>query len=588
MTSLSDPGRAEALRELGLTQAADPEMERFAQRVRDQLGVPVALVSLVTVDQQVFPGMCGLPEPWAELRATPLNYSFCQHVVTSGDPLVITDAREVPLVSNSLAVSELGIVAYAGFPLTDDAEQVLGSLCAIDVVVRHWTTAELTLLEDIARDCRNELRLRLSRLDARRERAQRDRVEAQLQVQITRSLRMLSIAESLNETRSEEGLRARLERLVDGVPGFTAAHLHLASELEEDRRLSPAVRQAARLPGLVCHGDLLDDTLDTDPVDDLAALRSHHAADGTRGVACVPVLGPDGPLGVIELLWSVPRHLDEQEHAMTSTLASYVAQALERAQLIERRISVAHQLQAAMLTTLPEVEELSMAACYVPATADEWVGGDWYDAIVLPPVPGDEEHDLVVAVTVGDVIGHDIPAAAVMGQARAMLRQAAFDRPGDGPADVLTHFERACAALDIDARGSAVLAFLERSAATGRWSMTWTSAGHPPPLVALPDGTVQRLELSAADQGMLFGYREVYDAARADFTIDLPAGSTVLFYSDGVIELPGIDLEVQMDELGDLLGAEQAHGPQMVVDAISMNFGNGSDDVVALAVQIPA
>jgi serine phosphatase RsbU (regulator of sigma subunit) len=292
-------------------------------------------------------------------------------------------------------------------------------------------------------------------------------------------------------------------------------------------------------------------------------------------------------MGVIEMLWSIPRQLDDQEHTMASALASYVAQALERAQLIERRVGVAHQLQQAMLTTLPDVPELPMAACYVPATADEWVGGDWYDAIVLPPVPGDTVHDLVVAVTVGDVIGHDIPAAAVMGQARAMLRQAAFDRPGRGPADVLTHFERACAALDIDARGSAVLAYLERSAATGTWSMTWTSAGHPPPLVAHSDGTVRRLELSAENQGMLFGYRDVYDAAREDSTIELPPGSTVLLYSDGVIEVPGVHLDAQMDELGDLLAEEHERGPQAVVDSISMHFGSGSDDVVALAVYIP-
>jgi GAF domain-containing protein len=587
MTSLSDPGRAAALRELGLTRASDPDMERYAERVRDQLGVPVALVSLVTADQQVFPGMCGLPEPWAGLRATPLTHSFCQHVVTTAEPLIISDAREVPLVSDNLAVSELGVAAYAGFPLTDDAGQVLGSLCAIDVVPRDWTAAELRLLEDLARDCRNELRLRLSRLDARREREHRDRVEERLQIEISRSRRMLSIAESLNETRTEPGLRARLERLVDGIPGFAAVHLHLTADFEGAAPLSPAVLQSARCRTLVCHADLHDDTLDEDPVDDLAALRAHHADDGVRAVVCVPVLGSGGPLGVLEMLWSIPRQLDAQEHTMSSALASYVAQALERAQLIERRIGVAHQLQAAMLTTLPDVPQLPMAACYVPATADEWVGGDWYDAIVLPPVPGDVEHDLVVAVTVGDVIGHDIPAAAVMGQARAMLRQAAFDRPGRGPADVFTHFERACAALDIEARGSAVLAFLQRSASTGAWSMTWTSAGHPPPLVALADGTVRRLELSAEDQGMLFGYRDVYDVARGDSTIELPSGSTVLLYSDGVIEVPGLHLDDQMDELGDLLAEEHERGPQAVVDSISMHFGSGSDDVVALAVQIP-
>jgi GAF domain-containing protein len=583
---LFDAGRVEALRAVGLTRVSDPDMERFAQRVRDQLHVPVSLVSLVEVDQQVFPGMCGLPAPWSERRATPLSHSFCQHVVESGEPLVIADARTDPLVRDNLAVSEIGVVAYAGMPLTDDDGHVLGSLCAIDSEVRHWSPDELRLLADVARDCRNELRLRLSRLDARRERQRRDQVEALLELQVSRSRRMLSIAESLNETRTEDGVRARLTRLVDGIPGFRSVRLHLADVLESEV-LSPAVVEAARRGELVCEPDLRTGSAVSPGSGPtlLAGLQAHHAGDDVRAVVCAPVTGSGGLLGVLEMLWTVPRPLDEQEHTMSSTLASYVAQALERAHLIERRIAVAHQLQSAMLTTLPDVPGLPMAACYVPATAEEWVGGDWYDAIVLPPT--DPAHDLVVAITVGDVLGHDIPAAAVMGQARAMLRQAAFDRPGEGPADVITHFEQACEALDVEAQGSAVVAFLERTAATGAWTMTWTSAGHPPPILALPDGSVRRLDLSAEEQGMLFGYRDVFDAPREDSRVELPAGSTVLFYSDGVIELPGVHLDVQMDELGDLLQIEHLRGPQAVVDAISMQFGSGYDDVVALAVQVP-
>nr|WP_246415943.1 SpoIIE family protein phosphatase [Nocardioides luti] len=559
-------------------------MERFAHRVRELLEVPVALVSLVTGDEQLFPGMCGLPMPWAERRATPLSHSFCQHVVTSAEPLVISDASREPLVADNLAVSELGVVAYAGFPLTDDDGYVLGSLCAIDGEPRDWTPEHLTLLEDLARDCSNEIRLRVARLDAQRDRERRDRIEAQLTTEIARSRRMLSIAESLNETRTELGVRTRLQHLVDGIEGFRLVWLHLIDDLQGEG-ISPAVLEAAERGALVAQDDLAEDATVAFGVQDLAALREHHADSEVRAVLCVPVTGSSGLVGVIEMLWDVPRALDEQECLMAMALGSYVGQALERAQLIERRTGVAHQLQQAMLTTLPDVPGLPMAACYVAATAEEWVGGDWYDAIVLPPT--DPEHDLVVAVTVGDVIGHDIPAAAVMGQARAMLRQAAFDRPGAGPADVFTHFESACQALDVDARGTAVLAFLSRHATTGAWSMTWTSAGHPPPLLAGPDGSVRRLELSAEDQGLLFGYRDLYDGRRHDSTIEVPTGSTVLFYSDGVIELPGVDLDVQMDELGDVLAARHHEGPQAVIDAVSMQFGSGFDDVVALAVQLP-
>jgi serine phosphatase RsbU (regulator of sigma subunit) len=555
---LVDPDRVAALRDLGLTSASDPQMERYAERVREELHVPVAVVSLVQTDHQVFPGASGLPSPWAETRTSPLTHSFSQHVAETGRPLIVTDAREDPLVRDNLAVSDLGVMAYAGIPLTDDRGNVLGSLCAIDTSPRAWSEEELRLLTDLAADCRNELRLRLSRLDAARERVRRDRVEAQLQAEINRARRMLSIAESLNGARTVDGIAGRLSRELRDLPGFAAVNLHLAEDLPGGPgTVSPTVLAAA----------------------------GQRAVVGQDNAVCAPVVGSRGLLGVIEILWHEPRTLDETERNTTSAVASYVAQALERAQLIERRVGVARQLQSAMLTTLPEVPGLRMAACYVPAGAEEWVGGDWYDAIRLPPTHDDV--DQVVAVTVGDVIGHDIPAAAVMGQARAMLRQAAFDRPGGGPADVFTRFERACAAMDIDATGSAVLAFLERSASTARWTMTWTSAGHPPPLLARPDGSVQRLELDPDTQGLLFGYRDVYDDDRLDSRIELPRGGTVLFYSDGVIEVPGLHIDEQMDELADVLHEQQGRGPQRVVDEVSMQFGSGQDDVVALAVQIP-
>src|SRR5689334_1638201 len=100
----------------GLTAVADPDMQ--------------ALAALVQPDRQVFPGTAGLPEPWASTRATPLTHSFCQHVVTSAEPLVVPDAGEHPLLRDNRAVHELGVVAYAGMPLTDENGNVWGRWCA--------------------------------------------------------------------------------------------------------------------------------------------------------------------------------------------------------------------------------------------------------------------------------------------------------------------------------------------------------------------------------------------------------------------------------------------------------------------------
>ena len=145
-----------------LPAVSDPAFERFARLVRATLGVPVALVTLVSADAQVFPGAVGLPEPWQTERSTPLSHSFCQHVVTSARPLVIPDAREHPLVQDNLAIADLGAVAYVGVPLLAEDGTAVGSLCAIDVEPREWTDAELAVLRDLADACSSELELRIA------------------------------------------------------------------------------------------------------------------------------------------------------------------------------------------------------------------------------------------------------------------------------------------------------------------------------------------------------------------------------------------------------------------------------------------
>lgn len=177
LRSVCDPLRLRALAELGLTEASDPGMEYFARRVRALLGVPVALVSLVQAERQTFPGMSGLDQPWAKRRSTPLSHSFCQQVVFTAAPLVVTDARGDPRVMHNPAIAGLGVVGYAGFPLTDLDDHVLGSLCAIDTEPRMWTEDELDILRDQAKACSAELRLRLTLYEARVERARSRQAE---------------------------------------------------------------------------------------------------------------------------------------------------------------------------------------------------------------------------------------------------------------------------------------------------------------------------------------------------------------------------------------------------------------------------
>jgi two-component system, cell cycle sensor histidine kinase and response regulator CckA len=124
------------------------------------LGTPIALISLVDEDRQFFKSAIGLPEPLATARATPLSYSFCRHVVESGDRLAVEDARRHALVRTNPAVHELGWVAYAGVPLADRDGNVLGALSVIDVMPRRWSDRDLGLLTDLAAWATSEIELR--------------------------------------------------------------------------------------------------------------------------------------------------------------------------------------------------------------------------------------------------------------------------------------------------------------------------------------------------------------------------------------------------------------------------------------------
>jgi diguanylate cyclase len=159
--AITDGARIAALRELGLLDTEpEPEFDRFTRLAVDLLGVPVALVSLVEGDRQFFKSACGLPGNWAAARQTPLSHSLCQHVVARGQPLVIADARQDPLVADNLAVRDLSVIAYAGFPLTLSDGHVVGAFSVIDAQPHEWTEHQLRVLSDLAAAVRTQLELR--------------------------------------------------------------------------------------------------------------------------------------------------------------------------------------------------------------------------------------------------------------------------------------------------------------------------------------------------------------------------------------------------------------------------------------------
>jgi serine phosphatase RsbU (regulator of sigma subunit) len=260
-----------------------------------------------------------------------------------------------------------------------------------------------------------------------------------------------------------------------------------------------------------------------------------------------------------------------EDVAVFTELARVTAVATDNALRYEHERDVADILQRAMLTDLPAHGRLRwFTARYLPAEAALNVGGDWYDAFERPD--GD------VMAVVGDVTGHGLQAAALMGQLRTTLRAYAVD--AEGPGDVLTRMHRLLSHLQPDDLATAVLAQISPGGL-----LRWSNAGHPPPLLRTPDGTVTALQ----DHDFLLGM-PLEGAALREFGVRPEPGSVVLFYTDGLIERRGVPLGESIDRLARAF-ARAPGGLDAIADRVLTEMLRDSareDDTCLLVFQIVA
>ena len=247
--------------------------------------------------------------------------------------------------------------------------------------------------------------------------------------------------------------------------------------------------------------------------------------------------------------------------------------------LRERERAFSTALQRSLLTAPTRPHSLQVAVRYEPATDVAQVGGDWHDSFVLP--------DGALALSIGDVAGHDRDAAAGMAQVRNLLRGIAFTME-EPPAHVMQALDRAMAGLDVDTIATAILARVEHAevpdAPDGQDGqehlvLRWTNAGHPPPALITPDGVV---ELLAAEPDVLLGV--VPDGTRADHVRVLEPGSTVVLYTDGLIDRRGHGLEHGFEWLARTLADHASEDPEQLADSLLAEKLSGSEDDVALLV----
>ncbi len=151
MKPLINEERLRLLNQLSLLQDKEVRVyDQLTELASTLIHAPVALMSMVETDRVYFKSHTGLPEPWRTQRAAPLSHAFCQHVVISNQPLIISDARENELVKDSLAIPDLNAIGYMGMPLTLINGATLGSFCVIDNQVRDWTPTEIAIMQQLA------------------------------------------------------------------------------------------------------------------------------------------------------------------------------------------------------------------------------------------------------------------------------------------------------------------------------------------------------------------------------------------------------------------------------------------------------
>jgi serine phosphatase RsbU (regulator of sigma subunit) len=255
--------------------------------------------------------------------------------------------------------------------------------------------------------------------------------------------------------------------------------------------------------------------------------------------------------------------------------ARHVERRLQRTTTLQAR-RLSEELQRSLLTRPTTPTSLQIAVRYHPAVVDAKIGGDWYDAFV--------NASGATILVIGDVTGHDRMAAAAMGQLRNMLRGIAYES-NDGPAALLSRLDRAMAGLEVDVIASAIVAIVEPSRSDrrpGRIRLRWSNAGHPAPLLRYPDGLVRIL--SGAND-LLLGVEPT--TTRIEQVVELAQGSTVLLYTDGLVERRGTDYDDRVQRVAGLMRDMNDASAEDLCDTLinATSAAHTEDDVALLALQ---
>jgi serine phosphatase RsbU (regulator of sigma subunit)/PAS domain-containing protein len=326
---------------------------------------------------------------------------------------------------------------------------------------------------------------------------------------------------------------------------------------------------------------LTEGTPVTEPVADvLALMRPGPARDlleklGPARAGVLPLPADDRTVGVLTLYHDAERVVGPQDVETAREVAAQAGRAIDRVHRQSKQAQLAEGLQRSLLTEPPGIPHAEVVVRYVPAAEAARVGGDWYDAFL--------QRDGTPMIVIGDVVGHDTAAAAMMGQLRGLLRGIAH-HSGAGPAAVLQGLDEAIASMHTGALATAAVARFEGLSEDGSARMRWANAGHPPPFLLTPDRRVTVLGGPLGD--LMLGVDPT--AERVESVLDVAPGSVVLLYTDGLIERRGSSLDDGLDRLRGCLQELAGRPLDELCDMVLEHLlqGTPEDDVALVALTV--
>jgi anti-sigma regulatory factor (Ser/Thr protein kinase) len=371
-------------------------------------------------------------------------------------------------------------------------------------------------------------------------------------------------------------LRELLDRTAEILDADTAAFLQLDEEgttlvARAAKGIEEEVEQGVRIPvGGGFAGRIAAErrAISIEDVDHAEILNPILREKGIRSLLGVPLLVEGRVIGVLHVGTLHPREFTERDRDLLQLAGDRAATAIENASLFEQRRLVEALQRSLVPDALPQVPGIELAAAYQPAVVGTRIGGDWYDVFQLDAGR--------IGLVIGDVMGRGIEAAVLMAQLRTALRAYALE--GHGPAAVVERLNRYMAPMRPTRMTTLGYLVLDPEAE----SATMISAGHIPPLLVTPDG---RAELADVEGDPPLGV-----ARSTRFTehhIATPAGSMLVFVTDGAVEVRGEALDAGLARLGDLAAAEP--DPGRLCDAISggaITRTPPSDDLAVLIARL--